>query len=793
MGLMADFRAALRALGAARGFAAIAIFTLSTALALAVIVLSVVNAYVVRALPYPASDRLYRVDYAPPNQLPPRGLEQLDWAAIDDVVEFEVAWDLDVFYLLSFAYPESAPGGWVTQGYVNALGVRAAVGRVFDAADFVPGAPSVALISHRLWQTRFDGDAAVVGQTFHAYVNDRPDDAEVFTVIGVLPADLWHLNVYTEVLAPLKVRTYPYMVRLRPGVTPAVATERIDRLVRAGLASAPSTLEVTLTNAQDSYAASVRPLLWSVAAAAALVLLIASANVAVLTLVRGRRRERELAVRLALGASPVRIARLLALDGVLVGLVSLTFGLVLAHGILPFIAPMIERSIDRRIPGGFEAARVDGPVLAAAVICGVVVTLVLTVLPLMSVRRSSMSTNLTGAGRGATADSRAGRTRALLIAIEVAASLTLLAGAGLMVETALRMLRVDFGVDADDVVTASLALRQRSFPDVEDRAAFFERLLNELHGVGGTTLVGVGDWWPLQGSRPRRVESASEGAGTGMANPFAVSADYFATVGVPVRDGRTFTVLDRLGTQPVAVVSESLARRLWPGRAVGQSLTIHPDGEGQPQTRAVVGVVADVRQSHSDADAYDVYLPFAQEAGRFAFLYLRGPRSPTWETELRSAVARVSPEVALGTPRRLALGIEQERARPQFLAYLLSTFAAVAVLLALVGMHGVIAYAVRQRQREIAVRMAVGADARAVTLMFLRGGSIVLAAGLAVGVVGALALGRVLQSQLYEVQPAEPRVLALAVLVFAAIAVAAMLGPAWRASTTDPMVGLKTE
>ena len=793
MALISDIRAAIKALVAARGFTAIAILTLSMGLALAVLILAVVNAYLIRALPYPAADRLYRVDYGPPSQLPPRGLEQRDWSSLDDVIEFGIAWDLEVFYLLGHEYPESAPGGWVTPGYINGLGVRAVLGRALDAADFAPGAPSVVLISHRLWQTRFGGDASVLGRTFQAYVSDRPDEAEVFTIVGVLPADLWHLNPYTEVLAPLKARTYPYLVRLRPGVAPASVTERIDRLVRSGLGSLPPTFEVALTGVQESYVASVRPTLWSVAAAAALVLLIASANVAVLTIVRGRRRERELAVRLALGASHRRIARLLALEGVVVGIASLTLGLFTASSVLTFLAPTIERSIDRRIPGGLDGMRVDASVLAGAVICGAVVTLVLTLLPLITLRRSGISASVASSGRGATADPRAGRTRGLLIAIEVAASLTLLAGASLMAETAVRMVRVDFGFGADDVVTASLALRQRSFPEIADRVAFFGRLQSELQAIGGSSSLALGDWWPLQGSRPRRVETVHEGARAGTANPFVVSPDYFATLGIPLRDGRVFTAQDRLGTQPVAIVSESLADRLWPGRAVGESLTIHPDGEGQPQTVLVVGVVGDVRQSHSDTDLYDAYLPLAQRASRFAFLYLRAPRSPTWEAELRSAVARVNAEVALGTPRALLLGLEQERARPQFLAYLLTTFAAFASTLALVGMYGVVAYAVRQRRREIAVRMAVGADTRAVTMMLLRGGSLVLAGGLTLGVAGALALGRVLQSQLYGVQPAEPRVLLMAVLVFGAVALAAMLWPASRAAATDPSLVLKEE
>ena len=794
MALMADLRAAIRALTATRGFTAIGVVTLSAALALAVVVLTVVNAYIYRSLPYPAADRLYRVDYVTPGQSPPRELEQLDWSTLDDVVEFSIAWDLDVFYLLGHEYPESAPGGWVTPGYINGLGIRAALGRTFDAADFAPGGANVALISYRLWQTRFGGDIAAVGRTFRAYVSDRPDEAEVFTIVGVLPADLWHLNVYTEVLAPLKARTYPYMVRLRSGVTPAVATDRIDRLIRSGLASVPPNLDVALTGTQESYAAGVRPMLWSVAATAGLVLLIATANVAVLTIVRGRRRERELAVRLALGASHARIARLLALEGIALSALSLLLGLAAAHIIVPLIAPLIERAMDRRIPGGLDALRIDGSVLAVALVCAAAVTLVLALLPLAPLRRSSVTADMASSGRGATENPRAGRSRAVLIAVEIAASITLLAGAGLMAETAIRMLRVDVGVDAEQVVTASLALRQRSFPEVSMRVEFFERLVTELQGIGGSTSLALGDWWPLQGSRPRRVEAGGAGAPADTANPFAVSADYFATVGSPVRSGRAFTAADRLGASPVAIVSESLARRMWPESGpIGQSLKIHPDGEGQPQTVLIVGVVADARQSHTDTDLQDLYLPLAQGASRFAFLYLRAPRSPSWESELRSAVARVNAEVALGAPRALLLGIDQERARPRFLAYLLSTFAAFACLLTLVGMYGVIAYAVRQRQREIAVRLAIGADSRAVMTMLLQGGIVVLVVGLTAGVAGALALGRVLQSQLYGVQPAEPQVLASAILALGVVALAAMLWPAWRASSTDPMLVLKAE
>jgi hypothetical protein len=237
-----------------------------------------------------------------------------------------------------------------------------------------------------------------------------------------------------------------------------------------------------------------------------------------------------------------------------------------------------------------------------------------------------------------------------------------------------------------------------------------------------------------------------------------------------------------------------LANRLWPRRrAIDEQLTIELEGPGQRVSARVVGVVNDVRQSHSDVDLSDLYLPLMQRPGRFAFLYIRAPRASGWETELRTTVARVDPEVALGAPRALTLGLEQERARPRFLAYLLSTFALIAGILALVGMHGVIAYAVRQRQREIAVRMAMGANRRSVATLFVKQGGVVLAAGLVAGMAGAIGLGRVLQSQLFGVLPAEPRLLGAAAVLFGLTALAAMLWPAWRAASTDPVLVLKEE
>jgi putative ABC transport system permease protein len=322
---------------------------------------------------------------------------------------------------------------------------------------------------------------------------------------------------------------------------------------------------------------------------------------------------------------------------------------------------------------------------------------------------------------------------------------------------------------------------------------FFGWLVSHFGAAGGATSIALGDWWPLQGSRPRRVDTGGATPTVASANPFAVSAGYFETMGMSLRDGRAFSSRDAIGTAPVVILSESLAQRLWPQeRAVGHQLTMYAD-DGSATTREVVGVVNDVRQSHTDVDLNDAYLSLAQRPSRFAFIYLRGPQSATWESDLRRTVTRVDAEVAVGAPRPLALGLEQERMRPQFLAYLLTVFAILASVLALVGMHGVIAYAVRQRQREIAVRIAVGATSAAVTSMFLRDGLWVLTGGVVVGLAGAVGLGRVLQSQLHGLQPVEPRILAAASIVFVLCGLAAIGWPARRAAAVDPSLTLKEE
>ncbi|HXW06077.1 MAG TPA: ABC transporter permease [Vicinamibacterales bacterium] len=800
--LRRDLRHAWRTIVRNPAFAIVATTTLAAGIALCLTVLAVVNAYLIRPLPYPDADRLYSVVLGTPGQDQPRGLSDIDWTHLDDLVEHRIAWDLDMFYLLGGAYPEAAPGAWVTPGFVSGLGLRAARGRVLETGDFTTaGAPAV-MISHRLWMRRFGGDPNIVGRTLRAFVSDRPDEPETLTVVGVLPPEFWHVNSYTDVVGPLRAPAYPYLVTLRHGVGAGYAAERASSLVRMATPGLPEDWRAMLVPFQARYAEEMRPLLNAVALAAALVLLIACANVAVLLLVRSARRRQELAIRLALGASRRRVARLLSFEGLLLGGASTALGLAISSLLTQGLGQIIEQRLGRRLPGGESALAIDGTLLAAALAGVLVLTAVLTLAPLATLWSTAMTPALKSGGRGATEGRGARRLRSVLIAGEIAAALALLVGSALMIRSSIGMLTADPGFRADGVWTTSIGLRQRAYPDAASRAGLYARLLQQLEPRASGGRAALSAAWPLQPVLPIHVETATVHPATADAAVIRVSAAYFHTLEIPFRDGGTFESQDRIGGEPVVVISESLARRLWPdARAVGQLLRI-PVSEDANLTTAtphrVVGVVQDVRQIdyddgqvRSDGNQLDAYVPLLQDPGRFAFVYVQNPGETP--DGLRTLVAAIDPEIAAGTPQRLASALEESRSGPRQLAWLLTAFAAFAGLLALVGVYSVIAYGVRQREREIGVRLVVGADPGAVIALFLREGGALLAAGLAAGVAGAVVVGQLLRSQLFGVQPVEPGVLIAVTAAFAVCGSLACWWPARRAAMVDPARVLRDE
>jgi putative ABC transport system permease protein len=792
-----DLRHATRALVRTPGFAVVAVGTLGFGLALAVIVTAVVNAYILRGLPYPASDRLFTVELQPatPGAAFPGGLEKLDWASLDDLVELRVAWDLDGFTIRGGTHPEAANGAWITPAFTAAYGITPLLGPGIQPADFEPGRPLVAVISYGLWQRRFGGDPQILGQRFDAFVNDRPDSAESFTIVGVLPEAFWHTNRYTDVLAPLRAPTFPYVMRLREGASATAVDDRMQRLLGGVSDPAAAQWRFQLRSMHDAYVATIRPLLVSVATATALVLLIACANVAVLMLVRATERRREMAMRKAIGASPAQLVRSVLAETAVIAIAATAMATLLASATLGAMAPLMERQLGRSIPGGAGALEFSWVLVAGTIAGGLTMTLACSLAPLWSAARAPVALALHASARTAGGGVAQRRARMFLIAGEVAACLTLLVGASLAVRSGVRILEVPFGLDPRDVLVGNLTLRSRAYPDVASRVRFYEQLESDA-GRSGLSLA-LGNFWPLQTPASREFEIIGAERQTSRAGVMGVSAGYFATLGVEVLDGRGFERGDTATAPRVAVVSQTLARRLAPdGRAIGAQLRMivptTSTSTPPPPVLTVVGVVEDTRQSHADVDVADVYVALMQQPLLSAFVYARGASGlAVTERHLRDVVATADPEVAVASPRSLADIVDQQRAGTRFLATLLAVFSGFAALLALVGLYGVIAYAVRQREREIAVRLAIGADRSAITRLFLAQGARVLAAGLAIGVAGAIWIGRVLETQLFGIAASDPVSLWTTTAAFTVCGLLAIALPARAAAGADPVAALK--
>jgi predicted permease len=356
---------------------------------------------------------------------------------------------------------------------------------------------------------------------------------------------------------------------------------------------------------------------------------------------------------------------------------------------------------------------------------------------------------------------------------------------------------VDLGFDARPVLNASFTLRQNRYPDPSSRMTVFDRILTQVGSVPGVEAAGLTNWWPVQ--QPRTVSVETAGAGTrasGLAAVHGVSGGYFDTLGIPLTGGRAFTRADRVGGEPVAIVSRSLARRLWPsGDALGSRILLSQNEGQQPvPQRLVVGIVGDVQQDPADEDLADLYVPVLQTPGRFAFLLVRTAGPPAASVAaVRSVVHDIDPELALDRARPMQQAVDELTARPRFLGSLLGAFALAASALALVGVYSVIAYAVRQREREIAVRLALGAEPAVILRSFVRQGGVLIAVGLAAGVLATRAAGRLIESQLFAVTPSDPAALTMAACAFGVAGLLAVWWPARRAAATDPAIALKVE
>jgi putative ABC transport system permease protein len=809
--LVQDARYGLRTLVKSPGFAAVAILTLGLGIGANTAIFSVINGVLLKPLPYDNGDRLVLIRQSAPlaNQqdigVSIKELyeyrEQL--ASFDGLVEFHQM----NFDLLRRGDPNRVATGVVSPNFFDVLGIQPILGRTFVAADDHEGAEAVLVLGHSYWQTRFGGDPSIVGQVFE--MNNRPH-----TVVGVLPA-VPHYPNEVDVYMPTSACPFRSAAErqietnrrafsalrvfglLKPDAAPEGAAVEVAtvgdrfRLDHPTTYRADTGFQARTAGVLDELTVNARPLLLILLGTTGLVLLIACANVANLTLARMLRRDRELAMRTALGAGRWRLVRQLLTESTLVSVIGGIVGLAFAWATVDLLATFVERFTPRTGEVGIEP-RVLLFTLGVSMLTG----LLFGTLPAISSRVDLVGALKAGSKGSGDAPARH-RLQGALIVAQVAVSVVLLVGAGLLLLSFFRLQSVDPGYRADRVMSAEIFGNFTRYPDSETLRRFYLDVLERLEGAPGVLSAAITNSVPLSAVQPGQTRFQIEGRVydnpdlAPTADVRMASSAYFDTLGIPLVLGRGFTALDHDQAEQVVVINQSVAR-YWDGQdPIGSRVS--SDGE---TWFTVVGMVGDVRQFGLDREAVaQLYIPLAQATGGLAGRVLvRMNGDPSSATAvIRSAVHGIDPDMPIENVRTLDEIRATHLAAPRLTALLLSVFAALALLVTVTGITGVIATSVSQRTQEFGVRMALGASRERVLAMVLRQGLTLVAIGLMLGIASALVLGRVLQSYLYETTPTDPVAFAVVAVAFIGAGVLACLGPAWRATTVDPMAALRAD
>ena len=813
--LLQDVKFALRILWKNRGVTLIAIAALALGIGANSAIFSVVNAVALRPLPYKDSERIFKI-WGSLNQ---EGLDELEASAPEYVdyterlksFERVAAYSTQGFNLTGVDEPERIQGATVTESLLPLLGVEPARGRVFRAEEDKPGGDDVAVISHGLWQRRFGSDPNVVGKQIAL-------DGRTVEVVGVMPegfyfpdkdAELWKPIAFdAELLAPNNRGSHFLEVvgRIKPGVSFEQAQAEIA-------STAQQIGQDHAANYPRGFGAKIRPLheevvgdlsftLYIMLGAVGFVLLIACANVANLMLARAAARQKEVAVRTALGATRLRIVRqfltesvLLALAGGAAGLLIALWGIDLLVGLAPAGTPRVhEVGLDGRV-----VAFTFGVSLLTGVLFGLV--------PALQASKADLNESLKEGGRGAGEGSSRRRVRGVLVVTEFALALVLLVGAGLLVKSFMRVQEVSPGFEHANVLTMRLVLPQSKYEGYERQRAFFDSLLGRLRALPGVEAVGANNILPFTGGGGSR-SVLIEGRPVAQGDPLPeeqlrfVTADYFNSLRIPLLQGRDFTDRDDVNAPRVCVVSLSTAEKFWPGEeAVGKRIAYAGIGAGgDPKWIEVVGIVGDVKFRGLETEARPhIYVPVYQplfEGGGMPPLYV-AVRTATDPAALAPAIRRevsaIDKDQPVASVKTMTERVSESVAQRRFQMTLLGIFACVALILASVGVYGVMSYTVAQRTHEIGIRMALGARPRDVLTLIVRQGMMLAVVGTLAGLAAAFASMRILNSLLYGVSASDPFTFGVVTSALFAVALIACVIPARRAMKVDPMIALRCE
>src|SRR5256884_577373 len=818
---MTDLKFAFRQLLKNPGFTAVAVLTLALGIGANTAIFSVVNAVLLRPLPYQESERLVWLSERGPN-FPTMSISYpnfSDWRAQQTVFEHIGVYNWGSYTLTGKGQPHRLTGVRISADGFAALRAQPAIGRLFDNDEDKPGAPSVAVLSHALWADRFGGDAGAVNQSIT--LDGRP-----YTVIGVMPVgfdfpsrtDLWLPVGPLSNEESWKSRgNHPGLLgvaRLKPGVTleqARAAMETIAVRLEQQYPDSNKNNRVRIERLIDNYVDNVRPALWTLLGAVGLVLLIACANVANLLLARAAARQKEMAVRAALGAGRWRIVRQLLTESVLLALGGGAFGLLLASGGVRLILALSRDAIPRAAEVGLDAG-----VLAFTAGIAVLTGILFGLAPAWQGSRADLQDTLKDTTRGTTGG-RA-RLRQGLVVAEVALTLVMLTGAGLLLRSFHRLQQVNPGFSHERVLSFRLDLPEKKYGKEESQINFYRNLLDRLRALPGAQAVSVTSRLPF-GGNDWQTSFVIEGQPEPPPHErpsmevHLVSPDYFRAMGIPLLHGRSFTEQDDRGHLRgrdlssftdgerwmsglnTIIVDEEFARRHWPNEdAIGKRVRL-PWGEKGPML-TVVGVVGRVKlnQLNEQGGFVQAYLPFLQGPSGGMAVVIKTTQAPeALITAARQQVQALDPEQPIYDVRTLAEMRDNSIAPQRLNLTLLAVFAGVALTLAVIGLYGVLAYAVAQRQREIGVRMALGAQRRDVLGLVLGHGMRLTMIGVILGLTGAFALTRVLEGLLFETKPFDPATFLSVTVILVGVALLACWLPARRAARVQPMAALRHE
>ncbi len=807
--LWRDVRFAARTLVKSPGFTLVAVATLALGIGANTAIFSVINAILLRPLPYPQAERLaFLTEWS--EQVPEMSFSVANLKDVRDqntVFEALVGYNGTNFILSgagagATTEAERVNGRQVTSGMFATLGKQPSLGRAFTAEEEKAGAAGVALLGEGFWERRFGRDPSVVGRTLVL-------SGDAFTVIGVMPKSMHSSWRNTEIFTPLlrledriggenNRGNHPgiYVIgRLKPRTTveqaraevKTIATQLAERYPNSN-AKQSMTAEPLL----EAVVGDMRPALMMLVGAVAFVLLIACANVANLLLARAADRQREIAVRLALGARRGRVLRQLLTESVMLSLLGAAAGVLVGYlGLQALVA-----SLPGNVPRADEV-RIDLTVLAVTAALAVLTGLAFGIVPAWRALSTKLHAPLREAGRGSVGPAQH-RVRNTLVIAEVSMALVLLVGAGLMLRSFYRVLHADAGFGSEGRVIASVALPQSGYSEREMRAALFERVLAELAGQPGVkaaaaTLPLLGGWQssfnidgrpePPPGQRP-------------SADIARVSPGYFSVMGIRVLQGRVFDERDRIDAPRVCIVDETFARTHFPGESpLGKRVKFGALDDAESPWMEVVGQVAHVKNYGVDEDSrVELYLPFLQNTGSGFTLVVQTDNAPgVAAAGLRTAMRAASPDIPLYQVRALDELVAERSAERRLAAQLIGVFATLALVLAAVGIYGVMSYAVAQRTQEIGIRLALGAGQQSITQMVMKNGAALALAGVAIGLLAAFLLARLVSSLLFQTSATDPPTFGVVPLILLAVALLASYLPARRASRVDPMVALRYE